>query len=1160
MAFETKNFFNSTIKQIYQQTGAILSLSTRSDKQLLINSLKLFEANFIYNWQKIHYPLLHGPSGSPYEKYTGMRSKPWAEYDALDSVYGGISGWTITAEPWATEDGIPALWDETNKQPHSITGALYYLSQRIEDLTVENDQTEAAQYDDREVKADIACLEKNLETVYKDVYGCGYTLDCDGGKQNQFSVQTHLFQIFDQLIDGGPQLSIDGSCEDIYPSMSIYMPTSGLTYDVKIPNSQVEGACGTSLQDDLNLIHSYIGLNNCETSPTYSDYGTLNYLTDGNSLEESLWDLDNAIGSFSPTKTLAEAYIDGYSDIQNRSPGSIRLANASGALDKEGIALIHSHTKPTFQTGASTIVLNDNMGEFFKDYYFRISDMAISGYQYVGSFSLFNNLDADRWHNSFTVGEHEVGRNAGVNLPDPSLKFGDFLYPSVHLYRSILNQTPTAGIPRTREFGQTYSGYTAYTMDETAIWVATGTNRSGTPWVNLPEAEQPLDCAGEVISANNLYYREPGDGTIYKLNKCNEVSSEQEVEGVYGTVTSSVSNVMVVSTRADTGQRLIHGNVKNALTVRLSSVGDSKVGVATSDPQHTLHVKPPSGNARLVLESDDNSSDVEMRLDSASNTRNAFITFRNSDLVVGGVGYSASDQVTKLWGSNNHNDDHLCVVSSGAVGIGTATPTEKLDVSGGIRVGNSTGTNAGTIRWSGTDLEAYKAGGWVSLTAAGGGSGISNVVEDTSPQLGGDLDIYSGSNHFGFKDSSSADVSPLYRFYGKDAVGEGSDRPAKIRLYGGGPGSNSLGINVDFNIASDYDIRLPPSSGSMGQVLKVTGTTGATVLGWGSISYNDLSNQPTIPTNNNELTNGAGYLTSVDLNGLTGTTGTVSKFAIVSSGSSRTITPANIDISIFNNDAGYLTSLGTAIVDADFSSNGIMKRTGNGSYATITDNSSNWDTAYSWGDHSSAGYTSNAGTVTSITPGADSGTGTAITGSGSINIEGGTNVTTSVSGTTVTINATGGGSAPTFGSIAFDLNSGDEQSGRNIHSSGNLSVFNETRVHLFRSGGTDARLQFNVEKGYSVGDTLLIQNRIESNIFIEAVASNSFSNSPTLQAKFKGYYPAVNVGGNSECQFGNITSSSLSTYEIIKLPGNSIIKLHCTDVTSSSATFEVHEF
>lgn len=54
-------------------------------------------------------------------------------------------------------------------------------------------------------------------------------------------------------------------------------------------------------------------------------------------------------------------------------------------------------------------------------------------------------------------------------------------------------------------------------------------------------------------------------------------------------------------------------------------------------------------------------------------------------------------------------------------------------------------------------------------------------------------------------------------------------------------------------------------------------------------------------------------------------------------------------------DATNVAAAG-AVMDGDFSSNGIMTRTGAGSYSTTTDNSSNWDTAYSWGDHASAGY------------------------------------------------------------------------------------------------------------------------------------------------------------------------------------------------------------
>ena len=54
--------------------------------------------------------------------------------------------------------------------------------------------------------------------------------------------------------------------------------------------------------------------------------------------------------------------------------------------------------------------------------------------------------------------------------------------------------------------------------------------------------------------------------------------------------------------------------------------------------------------------------------------------------------------------------------------------------------------------------------------------------------------------------------------------------------------------------------------------------------------------------------------------------------------------------------SSFITSLGDAIRDADFTTDGIMKRSGAGVYTSITDNTSNWDTAYGWGNHASQGY------------------------------------------------------------------------------------------------------------------------------------------------------------------------------------------------------------
>ncbi|MCB9821311.1 hypothetical protein H6798_02135 [Candidatus Nomurabacteria bacterium] len=53
----------------------------------------------------------------------------------------------------------------------------------------------------------------------------------------------------------------------------------------------------------------------------------------------------------------------------------------------------------------------------------------------------------------------------------------------------------------------------------------------------------------------------------------------------------------------------------------------------------------------------------------------------------------------------------------------TVSKNGETTIGGGLKVGNSTSTIAGTIRWTGADLEVYSGAGWVSLTTGSGGGG-----------------------------------------------------------------------------------------------------------------------------------------------------------------------------------------------------------------------------------------------------------------------------------------------------------------------------------------------------------------------------------------------------------------------------------------------------
>lgn len=63
------------------------------------------------------------------------------------------------------------------------------------------------------------------------------------------------------------------------------------------------------------------------------------------------------------------------------------------------------------------------------------------------------------------------------------------------------------------------------------------------------------------------------------------------------------------------------------------------------------------------------------------------------------------------------------VAAQQGVGIGPAVvvPVEMLDVDGGIKIGTTSNTNAGTIRWNGTSFEGYDGTQWITFGAASDG-------------------------------------------------------------------------------------------------------------------------------------------------------------------------------------------------------------------------------------------------------------------------------------------------------------------------------------------------------------------------------------------------------------------------------------------------------
>jgi hypothetical protein len=141
-----------------------------------------------------------------------------------------------------------------------------------------------------------------------------------------------------------------------------------------------------------------------------------------------------------------------------------------------------------------------------------------------------------------------------------------------------------------------------------------------------------------------------------------------------------------------------------------------------------------------------------------TNGNEIFVTANSGSSVIqsrgfGGTGLGA-DVAFKIGGNSNNASDtetevmritNASALSPYSVGIGTSTPDEKLHVAGQLKIDD--GANPYTFPAADGQpnyILETDGSGTVSWVANSGG-GISAVVDDLTPQLGGDLDVYDGT-------------------------------------------------------------------------------------------------------------------------------------------------------------------------------------------------------------------------------------------------------------------------------------------------------------------------------------------------------------------------------------------------------------------------------
>lgn len=304
--------------------------------------------------------------------------------------------------------------------------------------------------------------------------------------------------------------------------------------------------------------------------------------------------------------------------------------------------------------------------------------------------------------------------------------------------------------------GETENLISLHDLNETHKWS-----------VNLnPEGNnnRGLNMAQETVagSVSRLFIQEDsgnvGIGTLSPEQKLHiENSSPSSVTGIKLLNTATVENngwtighVNDVETARDGGLSF-QSQIEDPIE-RMLITPSGNVGINEPSPYTKLHVSMSNSDPQAVIGLDETTGIVNI----GPITENVAMDFRGIQARTGEFTGSVLDMKTaalnlqRLGGgllihgdSGISEERKLTITDNGSVGIGTLNPSEKIDVNGGIKIGNTDGVSEGTIRWTGTDFEGYDGSIWKSLTGKEsylkGGSYILVKALGTPLENGADL-------------------------------------------------------------------------------------------------------------------------------------------------------------------------------------------------------------------------------------------------------------------------------------------------------------------------------------------------------------------------------------------------------------------------------------
>ena len=301
------------------------------------------------------------------------------------------------------------------------------------------------------------------------------------------------------------------------------------------------------------------------------------------------------------------------------------------------------------------------------------------------------------------------------------------------------------------------------------------------------------------------------------------------------TVWSSTAGTTVTQSLADqaaTSATNAAASEAAAATSEANAAASAAAGLAKVSSNDTtaavLSSKIVGSSTLTVTETNDGSNET-LTLATTGLLTSASPTVSSGTLTLTSSGLTFSDGTTQTTASSGGGGGSLVIADEGS---DLSTATTKIDFVGagvtasgsganktvtipgggsGITVQNessSLSTLGTTLNFVGSGVTASGSGATktITISSGGGGGGLSNVVDDTSPELGGDLDVLARS----IVSSSGRDISLSPDGTGSVII-KGGTAAAKLQLECE-QGTHSTSIQSPPHSASaDYILTLPTS-------------------------------------------------------------------------------------------------------------------------------------------------------------------------------------------------------------------------------------------------------------------------------------------------------------------------------------------------------------